>query len=304
MPVGKFSLSKVTSPTQLAPFYKHTEGFGGTGSWGAYASAGNETIQEERHYTSFNVALADTVSCGNSTHKMTILKVQGNMTISGILKSATVGGGAANGAGSNGATNVGTAPTGGVGSTGNGGGGGGGVANVGGASGGGSAGGARYIPNALQPYANLSLLAKLHMAGGGGGGGGAAVTGGGGAYPLLIDVAGNLTCTGSILADGAAGNAGATGGGGGGGGLLVIRVGGHANFAGGTVAARGGAGGNGNTTHGGGGGGGGWILILASKYTAPTVLNADGGAGGTKTGAGVAGTAGSNGYTDLVQGAF
>lgn len=143
-------------------------------------------------------------------------------------------------------------------------------------------------------------LGKLFLGGGGGAGHGnegKAGAGGNGGGMVFIQCYGNLSGSGTILADGANGAATTTScstnegaGGGGGGGTIILNVGGTTNLTAGTaLSAKGGNGGNvsfncafsNNTAYGpGAGGGGGYI---ASNNALPS-FTVSGGANGIHTG--------------------
>ncbi|MBI2410381.1 MAG: LamG domain-containing protein [Candidatus Kerfeldbacteria bacterium] len=116
-----------------------------------------------------------------------------------------------------------------------------------------------------------------------GSGGGSAYSAGSANYGgglIQLVASGNITVSGSILANGNSGSivSGNEGTGGGSGGGIYINAGGNANFTSASVKANGGSGVD--TGHDSGGGGGGRIAIIyGGTYTAPTTLQAFGGEG-------------------------
>lgn len=291
-------------------------GLSGTGADGAYAPGGADSIDGIKHYTSITIAGGEVVTCCTSASIVTHIKCSGNATIAGTLSASGADGalglggtrvnpgGGTGGAVDGTAGNVlfeGTAPT--EGKSGDadnkGGGGGAGYSSGGVGGGGGGTGGTGFT---ISNFDKEFLLWYGALYAGSGGGGGHIGGGGGGSGGLLIiDIEGDLTCTGSITANGGDGEDDSDdAGGGGGGGLVIIRVAGNADFTSGTVTANGGDGGDGDTKGGGGGGGGGAVFIFCGgEYTAPTTLTATGGALGA--GGGATAVAGTNGITRIVE---
>lgn len=117
----------------------------------------------------------------------------------------------------------------------------------------------------------------------------------------LVYASGQTQYTAGVGGGSGGGNGSANGGGGGGGGGNMVLVAKSITNSG-TISARGGAGGAGAASNcgGGGGGGGGVILITTGSYTgtAPSVTGGAGGASGGGTG--VAGSAGSTGFTNTL----
>lgn len=300
--MASFTNNFVSHASQIDSFYTNIIGFGGDGSNGAYAPASSANATGERNFTTVNIASGVTIDTGgtNAT-RCTQWSVQGDCLIAGAIvtnKIAAASGSAT--AGANGEAGLGyTGPTGGGAGSATIGGGGGGSYVHGGDGGGANNNGVRLSFGNITggtPTLKGCTLGVLPWCGAGGGG--ASVDGGQGAQGFALDVAGNLTVTGSITANGTDGSAGTTqpGGGGGGAGPIYIRVKGNADFSGATITANGGAGGAGGSSDGDGGGGGGGgliVLCIGGTYTAPATLTASAGAGGAK-GAG-AGTAGQDG---------
>jgi hypothetical protein len=175
-------------------------------------------------------------------------------------------------------------------------------ASVGGSVAGGASG--------ANPGANVT---NAYGGVGGGGSGGAAGSNGGTVTapaaslgtPHAVNPLGQLVGGGALAlvrggSGGGGGQGGVGGGGGAGGGVLAIAARILNLAAAGDLIAAGGKGGDANPSNsGGGGGGGGGVLILyyavKNAVTFSAATNCPGGAGGAKTGAGVAGSAGSNG---------
>lgn len=203
-------------------------------------------------------------------------------TSSSIQRSSSGGStpGLQGGNGSTGAGTAGTAP---------------GVAQLGGAGGGGGAGGTGAAGNGGVATAASGIFGAFRAA-----------TGIFGAFFVGGTPAGALQVPYGGSGGGGGGGDGtnAGGGGGGGGGMVIIAA---KAFAGaGAIQARGGNGfspTSGNAG-GGGGGGGGWVLIISGSVSGGAVsgqtIDANGGLGGAKSGAGSNGVAGSNGSVVLI----
>lgn len=272
---------------------------GGTGTDGAYNPGGSAAIYGIKHYSSLNIGVGKTITCGDLTHRITHIKVNGDATIAGVLTAggATSGGvGVVNNPGNPGETSNAMFQC--VVSGGDGGNNtwkpGAGGASIGNGGNGQmtTLGGFASSAGLFDIESLINLNSYFCGSGGGAAGGGALAagsSGGKGTAIILLDVEGDLTCSGTIAANGFSGvngmhvNGGP--GGGGGSGMLIIKVAGNANFSGATITTNGGKGGNALldtfSRQGAGGGGGGYIMIVVGgKYTAPTTITANGGVGG------------------------